>query len=127
MTKSENVGYGKPPKKSQFKKGQSGNSKGRPKGAKSLKTAVQNELGGKIKLTQNGKVKEVTKLEAFLMRLVKDAFEGKPRAQSDVLKLAIAYCSDVLDSDADSPVSAEDQELIDAFVKRMRAKGGSHD
>lgn len=34
MDKEYEIGYGKPPKEYQFKKGQSGNKKGRPKNSK---------------------------------------------------------------------------------------------
>ena len=37
------VGYGKPPKKNRFKKGDSGNPRGRPKGAKSCRPALPEE------------------------------------------------------------------------------------
>lgn len=39
------VGYGRPPKSGQFRKGKSGNPKGRPKGRKSMQDHVQAILG----------------------------------------------------------------------------------
>ena len=44
------VGYKKPPKHTQFKKGQIANPKGRPKGAKSLPTLVDEELSAQVKV-----------------------------------------------------------------------------
>ena len=39
-TRNDEVGYGKPPRATQFKKGQSGNIKGRPKGSKDMRAAL---------------------------------------------------------------------------------------
>lgn len=117
------IGYGKPPESSQFKKGKSGNPKGRPKGSKSLKTVVQKELAGKVQLLQNGKPRKVSKMEALVMRLVKDALEGNPKAQTEILRLATAYLPDETElQKANEPTSAADQLLVDAFVKRMVVK-----
>ena len=44
MGDEQPVGYGNPPKESRFKKGQSGNQRGRPKGSKNLKTDLAEEL-----------------------------------------------------------------------------------
>jgi hypothetical protein len=48
------VGYRKPPREHQFKPGQSGNPKGRPRGSKSFTTLLVEELGTKITIQENG-------------------------------------------------------------------------
>ena len=79
MSEEEN-GYGKPPKRHQFKKGASGNPTGRPKGKTSLTTDLQKILNKKITIQVNGENMRITKQQAFLQRLVNDALAGKAPA-----------------------------------------------
>ena len=53
--KSKDIGYGKPPKRSQFKKGKSGNPKGRPAGKKNFATYLDTMLKSKVPISENGK------------------------------------------------------------------------
>ena len=62
------VGYGKPPQHSQFKRGQSGNPHGRPKGAKGFDASLARELETKITVTERGVRKTMTKAEATVMQ-----------------------------------------------------------
>lgn len=74
------VGYCQPPKQSQFKKGQSGNLKGRRKGSKNLSTLLANELDELIPMKQGGQSKLVTVRKAIHRRLINNALSGSLRA-----------------------------------------------
>src|SRR5262245_11040533 len=60
------VGYGKPPVQSRFKRGQSGNPKGRPKGARNFSTDVKATLKAPVKVTRDGRPRKVSTQEAAL-------------------------------------------------------------
>jgi len=74
------VGYGRPPKPHQFPKGRSGNPKGRPKGARGLKTDLKAELTSLVAITENGKTKKITKQQVVLKSLVAKAAKGDTKA-----------------------------------------------
>ena len=59
------VGYGKPPRHTRFVKGQSGNPRGRPPGAKNMKTLLTKALNELVVVTDNGGRRMVTKREAI--------------------------------------------------------------
>jgi hypothetical protein len=81
----EKVGYKKPPKKHQFKKGQSGNPKGRPKINVDLKNIVIRELNKSLTIAQSHKKSKVTTQEVIVKKLVLKAAGGDLRALRAVL------------------------------------------
>ena len=77
--KQYEVGYGKPPKSTQFKPGQSGNPKGRTKGSRNgIYTYIQRELNSSITLTDGSKI---TKEQGFARQLTNKALRGDIQSQ----------------------------------------------
>lgn len=74
------VGYGKPPKHSQFKPGKSGNPNGRPNGAKSLSTLLRKALNERIEVNKGGKRLKRSKLDIAIEQLVNKAAGGDIKA-----------------------------------------------
>ena len=67
------VGYGRPPKATQFAAGKSGNPRGRPKGSRTVGAILQDILSQKIAVTENGRTRRIPTLEVMFRRLVNDA------------------------------------------------------
>jgi hypothetical protein len=74
------VGYGKPPEHSRFRKGQSGNPHGRPKGRLNIASVLLKTLREKVTIEEDGKHRTMTKLEASMKQLVNKAASGDLRA-----------------------------------------------
>ena len=74
------VGYRKPPKNKQFKPGQSGNNKGRPKGSKNFSTLIAAELDRKIPVNIAGERKTVDIRVAIVKRMISNALNGDKKA-----------------------------------------------
>lgn len=74
------VGYGRPPKDTRFKPGQSGNLKGRPKGTLNLATVLARTLRARVVVNENGRRKTITKLEAAIQQLTNKAASGELKA-----------------------------------------------
>jgi hypothetical protein len=74
----DEVGYGKPPRHTQFQSGRSGNPKGRPKGSKNSTTLIKKELLDVA--NENGRQRKITKVEAIIKQLVNKAALGDHRS-----------------------------------------------
>ena len=74
------IGHGKPPIHSQFKKGQSGNKKGRKKASPQAADVLLNAIHRMISVSENGSRRSMTKLEAAITQIVNKAVAGNPRS-----------------------------------------------
>ena len=81
------VGYGKPPRETRFAKGQSGNPRGRPSGAKNFKTLLSDALNEPVIVTENGGRRKVTKRQAIITQLVNRSATADWRAIKILLDL----------------------------------------
>src|ERR1700722_19961413 len=73
---SNDLGYCKPPKRTQFVKGQSGNPKGRPKGSQNLATLLEKIIRQRVTVTENGRSREMSKAEAIFLQMINKALRG---------------------------------------------------
>jgi Family of unknown function (DUF5681) len=117
------VGWGRPPHHSRFKKGQSGNQNGRTPKARNLKTDLVAELGARIRIREGYREVSISKQEAFIKTLVARALKGDARASSLLVGL-MAKLLDVEVDLAERGVDTNEKAIIDAYVARRFAEDG---
>lgn len=121
------VGYAKPPRHSQFKKGRSGNARGRPKGSKNLATLLRQAIAERVRITENGQHRSITKLEASIKQLVNRAASADPKATQQVIALTqwLEGNAQELQSSADALTDA-DREVIALIHARLKKHDGDN-
>jgi len=123
MSDDYDVGYGKPPVHTQFRPGQSGNSQGRPKGSKNLKTDLLEELSERMKVTEGGRERHLSKQRALIKAQVARGIKGNDRAAAKILDLYLkVFGIEDLDDAAEKPPSQEEREVLEVLEARIRRK-----
>ena len=115
MKKNRNdVGYGRPPIEHQFQPGRSGNSSGRPKGARRFTSDLLEELAEIVAINNGDKKRAVTKQRAIVGVLVGKALEGDAHAIATIIgACARALGEQQADDEAEAP---EDRAILRAVA-----------
>ena len=113
------IGYGKPPPHTRFKKGQSGNPRGRPPGAKNLKTLLSEALNEMVVVTENGGRRKVTKRRAIITQLVNRSATADFRA----IKILLDIVRDIeRQSELTTPEISNFSEADEKVLEQIKAR-----
>ena len=112
------VGYGKPPKARQFKRGKSGNPKGRPKGSLNLATDLTAELGEHITVREDGRPRKISKQRALIKSLMAKALQGDVRAMASLLALYARVITEPTNDD-NQPLDTDELQVLRRFAPRL--------
>jgi hypothetical protein len=113
------VGYGKPPRDTRFKEGQSGNPRGRPPGLKNLKTLLSEALNEPVVVAENGGHRKITKRQAIITQLVNRSATADLRA----IKILLDMLRDIEgQTEPASPETAAFTAADEKVIEQLRAR-----
>ena len=123
--------YKTPPMEHQFKKGKSGNPKGRPKKKTKqhsdpgldLIASLYRELRKSVFVQENGKHREITKLDAFSAQLVAQSVNGKPSQQKMLLSLLTLDRHEETEQQTLEQLQSYDKDLLNELYEQLNAMG----
>ena len=123
------VGYGKPPRHTRFRPGQSGNPQGRPSGSKNLKTLLSDALGEPVVIADNGGRRRVSKREAIVTQLVNRSATADWRAVKILLDILrdLEGQTDPASSEAAAFTAADEKVIEQLRVRLSKAKADDRD
>lgn len=117
----QRAGRASPPQHTQFRKGVSGNPKGRPKGSKNLSTLIMEAARDQVTATVGGRTRKISKIQATTMQLATKAASGDHAAMGKFLDwIDEIETRAAAAKPAQFPLSAPDLDVLRAAYERMK-------
>ena len=122
------VGYGKPPRQSQFKPGRSGNPRGRPKNPTAFDELIEKELSQLVTVREGNQARRLPKRSVIVKQVVKKAMEGEDRALRSLLTLLSTAKTEKQKSaasgkaDPDAPLTKTERKILAEYETQVREK-----
>ena len=120
------VGRGRPPRHTRFRKGQSGNPAGRPKGARGLRQVLVAELLKEVTAKENGRPVRLPALGAVARVMIGDAVRGNTKVALALLYLGLKLDAPDLAAQTEvdeAPPEPEDEAILAAYRRRIGGGG----
>lgn len=82
------VGYGKPPLANRFRKGQTGNPRGRKRGEENLISVFKRHVLKRVKIKDGDQIRTIRLAEAVILTNYNAALQKNPIAMGNIFRLA---------------------------------------
>ena len=115
------IGYRRPPPSGRFKKGRSGNPKGRPKGSRNFLTLLVQELGQSIVVNENGKKKTMTRMQAMVKRIVAGALSGEQKALLTLVEI-LRRTGQFEETDVGELLPGDYEAILDTYIAQRQLR-----
>lgn len=117
---STKVGYGRPPERTRFKPGHSGNPRGRPKGILNMASVLRRTLRERVVIKENGRRRTVTKLQAAVTQVTNKAASGDLKAMQLLANLVRSAEDAAATSEpTNRDLGDADQKVFLGILKRL--------
>jgi uncharacterized protein DUF5681 len=82
------VGYGKPPKSNQFRKGRTGNPRGKRRGEENTISVFKRHVLKRVRIKDGEQTRTITLAEAIILKNFNAALQKNPAAMANIYRLA---------------------------------------
>jgi hypothetical protein len=124
---SYNVGYGKPPRSNQFRKGQTGNPRGKRKGEENVISAFRRHVLKRVKIRDGDKLRTITLAEAVILKNYNAALQKDAFAMGNIFRLAEESGEFVDQTDSKQvgmPIAVPEKVTMEEFMAEYGPKTG---
>ena len=119
------VGYGKPPKANQFRKGRTGNPRGKRQGEENTLSAFKRIVSRRVKINDGEKDRTITLAEAVILKNYNAPVQKNPFAMSNIFRLAedAGEFTDYTDAkQVGMPIAVPEKMTIEEFLAEFGRK-----
>ena len=118
------IGYGKPPKHTRFKPGQSGHPSGRPRGQRNFRTAVREALQEKVAIREGDRQRKLSKMDAIIQVALTKALRGDAKGLAAIVQLArwAGLMDEQPELSSTESIGAEDEAILAGYLERQGLK-----
>jgi hypothetical protein len=118
------VGFGRPPKRTQWKGGESGNKNGRPKAKPNIRHEIEKAFLATTTVKTESGVKQVSFIQMLVMKCTAETGKGDMRAAKILVELLgkISAASPPANNDNDEDRS-DDNEVLKAYRDDLVGRG----
>ena len=121
------VGYGRPPRETRFRPGQSGNPTGYRKGSKTIGARLRELMNSKVTVTEQGRTRRISRLDVMLRQLTNDAMRGDQRALKLLMEFLHRYGAEIEATVRSEEITSEDLEILSDYLRKTGSSNSDPD